>query len=297
MNKHVTSILLALLVTFLWSTSFVIIKIGLPTIPPITFAGLRYFLASFFLFPFAFRQSHRSEIRKLNKEQWMQLLLLGLVFYVLTQGTQFLGLSLLPSATVSLMLNFTPLVVVVLGVAFLNEKPTTRQLVGIVLFIFGAILYFFPLSDIGSQLIGLAVMVLGVISNATSSVFGRNLNRKKDLSPFTITLISMSAGSLVLLSLGLAIEGIPNIPLKSWLSLIWLSGVNTAIAFTLWNRSLRHLTAMESSVINGTMLIQIAILAWVFLGENLSMSNIAGMVIASIGAILVQLRFRVSEKG
>jgi drug/metabolite transporter (DMT)-like permease len=50
---------------------------------------------------------------------------------------------------------------------------------------------------------------------------------------------------------------------------------------------------MESSVINGTMLIQIALLAWVFLGENLSKSNIVGMLIASVGAILVQLRPRV----
>ncbi|WP_321991742.1 DMT family transporter [Marispirochaeta aestuarii] len=293
MNKHVTSILQALLVTFLWSTSFLIIKKVLPTIPPVTFAGLRYFLASLCLLPFAFRPSHRSEISKLNKRQWMKLLLLGLIFYVLTQGTQFLGLSLLPSTSVSLMLNFTPLVVIALSAALLNEKPSGRQLVGIVLFISGALVYFLPLSDIGSQVIGLTVMVLGVISNATSSVLGRNVNRKKDLCPFTITLISMSVGSLVLLQLGLVIEGVPNIPLKSWLSLIWLSGVNTAIAFTLWNRTLRHLTAMESSIINGTMLIQIAILAWVFLGENLSISNIGGMLIASVGAVLVQLRPRV----
>ena len=177
MNKHVMSTLQALVVTFLWSTSFLIIKKGLPTIPPVTFAGLRYFLASPCLLPFALRPSHRSEIRKLNKRQWIKLLLLGLIYYVLTQGTQFLGLSLLPSATVSLMLNFTPLVVIALSAAFLNEKPSGRQLVGIVLFISGALLYFLPLSEIGSQVIGLTVMVLGVISNATSSVLGRNVNQ------------------------------------------------------------------------------------------------------------------------
>ncbi len=296
MNKHVTSILQALLVTFLWSTSFIIIKKGLLTIPPITFAGLRYFLASLCLLPFVFRPSYRSEIHKLNKSQWVRLILLGLVFYVLTQGAQFLGLSLLPSATVSLMLNFTPLVVVALGTAFLNEKPTKRQIAGIVLFIAGALVYFLPLTDIGSQVIGLAVMILGVLSNAASSVLGRKVNRKKNLSPFTVTLISMSVGSVVLLSLGLAVEGIPKIPLISWLSLLWLSAVNTAFAFTLWNRTLRYLTAMESSIINGTMLIQIAILAWIFLGESLSMSNIGGMIVASIGAILVQLRPRVKDE-
>ncbi len=49
---------------------------------------------------------------------------------------------------------------------------------------------------------------------------------------------------------------------------------------------------MESSIINGTMLIQIAILAWIFLGEGISLREIIGMAIAAVGAVLVQLRKR-----
>jgi drug/metabolite transporter (DMT)-like permease len=47
---------------------------------------------------------------------------------------------------------------------------------------------------------------------------------------------------------------------------------------------------MESSIINGTMLIQIAILAWYFLGESISFQEGVGMMIAAIGAILVQIK-------
>ena len=294
-GKHTTSILQALLVTFLWSTSFVIIKKGLISIPPMTFAGLRYFLASLFLFPFVFRQKYRTEIQDLNRKKWGMLLLLGLVFYVFTQGTQFIGLSLLPSATVSLMLNFTPVIVVILSIIFINEKPLPGQIAGVLLFITGAFIYFLPLSNIGTQYTGLIVMAFGIFSNAIASVLGRNINRNKENSPFIITLISMSFGSILLMSTGLLIEGIPEIPLLSWISLIWLSGVNTAFAFTLWNRTLRHLTAMESSIINGTMLVQIAILAWIFLGESLSWNNVSGMIIASIGAVCVQLRYKKKE--
>ena len=43
------------------------------------------------------------------------------------------------------------------------------------------------------------------------------------------------------------------------------------------------------------MLIQIAILAWLFLGEVLSGPKILGMSIASLGAILVQLKKRVDR--
>jgi uncharacterized membrane protein len=47
---------------------------------------------------------------------------------------------------------------------------------------------------------------------------------------------------------------------------------------------------MESSILNGTMLVQIAILAWIFLGEGLTLQEIAGMVLVGTGAILVQLK-------
>jgi drug/metabolite transporter (DMT)-like permease len=48
---------------------------------------------------------------------------------------------------------------------------------------------------------------------------------------------------------------------------------------------------MESSIINGTMLIQIAILAWIFLGEGITLQEIIGMAVAAIGAVLVQIKF------
>ncbi len=227
----------------------------------------------------------------------MTLLLLGLIFYAITQGSLFFALSLLPSTTVGLMLNFTPIIVVALSAAYLNERPTAGQISGTVLFIAGAVVFFLPLMSLGSRVVGLAVMTLSVLSNSASSLVGRNVNRKKNISPFIVTLISMLFGSTVLLSLGLATEGLPEISAGAWLSILWLSVVNTAFAFTLWNRTLRYLTAVESSIINGTMLVQIAILAWIFLGEQLTITKILGMVLASIGAVLVQLKSRSNSKG
>ena len=76
------------------------------------------------------------------------------------------------------------------------------------------------------------------------------------------------------------------------LIIIWLALVNSALAFSLWNHTLRTLSAMESSIINNTMLFQIAILAWLFLGENLSNFQLLGMVLAGLGTLLVQIRRR-----
>ena len=52
---------------------------------------------------------------------------------------------------------------------------------------------------------------------------------------------------------------------------------------------MRTLTAVESSVINNTMLPQIAILAWVFLGESLDARQILGLLLVAVGTLIVQV--------
>jgi drug/metabolite transporter (DMT)-like permease len=88
----------------------------------------------------------------------------------------------------------------------------------------------------------------------------------------------------------LNVEGIPKIDLMGWAIILWLAIVNTAFAFTLWNHTLRTLTAMESSIINGTMLIWIPIFAVIFLGEGISLKELIGLVAVGMGTLLVQLR-------
>lgn len=291
-HSHLSAILLALLVTFLWSTSFVIIKIGLVEIPPLTFAGLRYTIAFICLLPFAFTKTNSSIIKKLNKKDWWKLILLGFLFYAFTQGTQFIGLSLLPAVTVSLWLNFTPLIVAFMAILFLNEFPTKLQWIGVLIFIIGIFTYFFPVELNQNQTTGLIVMTIGVFANAASAVLGRNINREAKINPVVVTVVSMGIGSIILLITGLTIQGIPSISFQNLLFLLWLAIVNTALAFTIWNFTLRTLSAMESSIINGTMLIQIAVLAWLFLDEFISLKEGIGMLMAAAGVLLVQLRIR-----
>lgn len=267
-----------------------IIKLGLKEIPPLTFAGLRYFIAFVSLLPFVFRKDKIAEIKSLDGKTWRKLFLLGIIFYTATQGTQFIGLSLLPSVTVSLWLNFTPIIVALLGIVLLSEIPTKQQWLGTILFIVGIIVYFFPVALSSDQTLGLIVMTIGVLANSGSAILGREINRSSKHHPLIVTIISMGVGAILLLVAGIGLQGLPAINTTTFIYLLWLALINTAFAFTLWNISLRTLTAMESSIINGTMLIQIAVLAWIFLGESISIKEIGGMAIAVIGALLVQIK-------
>ncbi len=116
------------------------------------------------------------------------------------------------------------------------------------------------------------------------------MNRDTHLPPLLVTFVSMSIGAAALLGAGVAAQGWPALGPRELAIVAWLAVVNTAFAFTLWNRSLRVLTAVESSVLNGLMLPQIALLAVLFLGESLSGRQVVALVLAAAGALAVQIR-------
>ena len=291
-SHHFTAVLQAVFVTVLWASSWVLIKLGLRAeLPALTFAGLRYVLAFLCLLPFILLNSdNRSAIRTLTSKDWWRLTVLGLVFYTLTQGSQFLSLAYLPAAMVSLLLNLTPLVVGLFGIIFLREYPTLRQWLGLAVTIIGVGIFFLPLDLQGVQTFGLLVAIAGVITNAASSLLGRQVNRLGSNSPLIVTFISMGIGSVTLLLVGVLAQGFGSLDLQAWLLIAWLAVVNTAFAFTLWNHTLRTLSAVESSIINSLMMPQIAILAFVFLGESLNSREVTGLILVSLGVLIVQLK-------
>jgi drug/metabolite transporter (DMT)-like permease len=287
-TSRLQAIFQALLVTFLWSTSWVLIKKSIHEIPPLLFAGLRYTLAALILLPVLLK--HKKVIRALSLRQWGMLALLGLVFYTFTQGGQFMALKHLDAIPFSLLLNFTAPIVAVLGIILLREKPSLLQWMGILVFLLGVGLYFFPLSLANTSVLGFILAGLTVLANAAAALLGRSINRNKNIPPTVVTAISMSIGAIVLLTVGLSVETFPKISLSNWAVIGWLAVINTALAFTLWNKSLQILTAVESSIINNTMLIQITLLAWLFLGESLNLKAVIGLLLASVGVFFANYK-------
>ena len=291
-SPHLRAVLQALFVTFLWSTSWVFIKFGLNDhIPALTFAGLRYTLAfACLLLAALYRPVLLAPLRTLSRRDWGVLILLGLLYYTVNQGAQFLGLAVLPAATVNLLLSFAAVVVTILGIYLLSERPTALQWGGVALYVAGVVVYFYPIMLPAGQVLGVVIVLVGVLGNAFATLLGRSINQKNHLTPFLVTLVSMGIGSVILLVTGIATQGLPTLSTTNWLIVGWLALANTAFAFTLWNHTLRTLSAMESSIINNTMLIQIPILAWLFLSETVTGKEVFALVIAGMGILLVQLR-------
>jgi drug/metabolite transporter (DMT)-like permease len=288
------AVLQGLFVTFLWSTSWVLIKIGLDDldIAPLSFAGLRYALAAAILLPFGVRAMRRREGASVDPRLGLLVAAYGLLFVAVAQGAQFAALALLPATAVSLILASIPAVVAAFALVGGRERATLGQALGIGLLSIGAILYFGPFEVEAGTEAGFVAAGICLFAAAASSHLGRGLARDAIGSlggQVGLTAISMAIGAAALLVVGVALEGWPVLDPAGWLIVLWLAVVNTAFAFTLWNHTLRTLTAVESSVVNNTMTIQIALLATVFLGELLEPPQLVGLVLAAAGAAVVQV--------
>jgi drug/metabolite transporter (DMT)-like permease len=290
-RKSPAAAVAAFAVTLLWSSSWVLIRIGLDqeSLPPLFFAALRYLLAGCQLLAWVLaRPATRRSLTAMDQEGWSRLVALGLVFYAVTQGAQFVAIDNQPAATTSLTLSLTPLLVGVLASRALEERLTVGAWAGTVMAALGAGLYFGGALE--ATLAGMVAALVGLAANTAGALMGRSVNRAQHLPAVMVTAVSMTCGALLLGGVALAVEAWPPISLRAWVIIGWLATVNTAVAFTLWNWALRHLPAVTMAAINNTMLVQIAVLAWIFLGERPDNRQAGGILVVSLGVYLVTTR-------
>jgi drug/metabolite transporter (DMT)-like permease len=251
--------------------------------------GLALPAGVYLLLPFVVLTQRKQSTASLPKSMQRQLIILG-VLLAMTQGAIFVALAYLPAVTINLLLSLSNITVALLGIVWLNEHPARFQWVGVVLATLGAVIYFHPVELPQGYLLGIVAAIISILANSGSAIVGREVNRAARINPLVVTTVSMGVGALVLLVVSISTQGFPAITFKGWCIIVLLAVVYTAIAYTLWNYTLQTLSATESNIILGTMLIWIPILAVVFLDEHVSSKELLGLVAAGVGTIIVQLR-------
>ena len=282
----------SVLVTLIWSSTFVIVKIGLETLGPLTIAGLRYFLGAIVLLPFLIKR--RSLKISFSKNLWLHLILIGVSAYTLGNGALFWGLKYLPATTGSFLMSLLPLLVLVGGALLLKEIPTRWQIFGVILSLFGSGLFFSTGLQSGEPK-GILIVGLGLVGILTFSLLGRGIAREKKLDTLTLTTLPLAIGGMLSLLIAFIVEGVPSFSGRSLLIVFWLAVVNTSMGYLLYNHSLRELTVLEMNMIMNLTPFFTALISWFFLGEKLGPIQILGMVIMIVGVILVQ-RFRFTNR-
>jgi len=285
-HQRWTAVAEALLVTLIWSSSFVIVKVGLDSLGPLTIAGARYFLGFIFLVPLLlFRKEKPGRI---SKRLWLRLILIGISSYTIGNGALFWGLKYIPATTGSLLMSLIPLLVLVGAALFLDEIPTGWQVLGVFVSLLGSGIFFSGGFQPG-EFLGLAIMGVGLVGFMAFSLLGRSIARERSLDTLTLTALPLLIGGLVTLLIAFFVEGMPVFSPDSLLIVLWLALVNTSLGYWIYNHALKSLTALEMNVVMNLTPFFTALLSWIVLGERLAGIQYLGMITMVGGVALVQL--------
>lgn len=283
----------ALLVTILWSSSYVLIKSGLNEVPPIYFATLRYALA-FAILATIDRVSHTgrnaSKANHQRRGPTLVLIAAGVAGYTVAQGFQYVGLFFLPAVTTSFLLTFNPMFVLFIGMVTLSEKPSRLQILGLAIALLGAYSFFYEKISWQGDWLGVGVVLLSGIGWAAYVVIVRGLQKTNALGSLRLTTVTMGIGVVGMVVLSAATGEYAPLPIDLILSVAWLASVNTALAFLLWNWVLKMLPAYELTVVQNLMLIEVGLLSFLFLQEVITVLMMVGMALVIGGVFLVQTR-------
>jgi drug/metabolite transporter (DMT)-like permease len=239
---------------------------------------------------------HNDRITNLSPNLWLQLFFIGLSLYVIGNGALYWGLMYIQATTASLLLSFIPLLVLIAGMIWLQEMPTHLQVTGVLIVVIGSLL-FFSVEQKAGEILGIAIVVLGLAGNAVFGILGRKIARDNKVDTLTLTAVPLAFGSCLLIPVALSVEGIPGFSLTGCGMVLGLAVFNTVFAYVLYNHALKVLPAFElSTILNLTPLVT-AIWAWLFLNERLSIVQILGMITVVVGVVVVQLHRKSGEAG
>nr|WP_249777397.1 EamA family transporter [Arthrobacter sp. C9C5] len=279
---------LALLVAILWGVNFVAIDLGLhpdgAQMPPLLFVAMRFALV---VFPCIFF------IRKPDVS-WKAIIGVGLLMSAGQFGLLYLAMALgMPAGLASLVLQAQVLLTVLLAAGILAERPTRRQLAGVVLGIAGL-----AVVAVGRSLVAPLLPLLIVLAAALSWAGGNIVARKaKAASGLGLVVWSGAVVPLPLAGLSLLVDGpaavsdaLLQLQPVTMLSALYTAVFGSLVGYGIWNRLLGLYPS--SAVVPFTLLVPVVGMttAWLVLSEVPSAAEVAGGLLLLAGVATAVLR-------
>ena len=275
----------AVLVNMIWATSFIIVKLVLDEISPLTISGLRYFIGALILLPFMLREKSAP----MSVKTWGMLLVLGTAQYAIGNGAVFWSLEYLPATTVAFLMGTITISTLIGGIFWLKEIPTTMQVIGIVVTLLGGTLFFANGMQAGEK-IGIAIFFIGMLGMTYFSLVGRKVARAGAVSTLQLTGVPLLLGGIVTLLVAIPLEGIPSASPSTWGLVLVLAAVNTALGYFLYNHALQVLTAFQMNAVLNLTPVWTAVFGFFLLDERLGWMQMLAIAVVISGVMLVQIK-------
>jgi len=272
----------------LWSTGFIGSKLGLPYAEPLTFLLVRFAVVLAVLVPaaFVFRSPWPKKATDAGRVAVAGVLLhggyLGGVFTAIYHGV--------PAGMAALIVGLQPLLTAAAAGAFLGERVTPRQWIGLAL---GAIGVAATVSDKAAwhapTLLGVVATVIGLLSITGGTLYQKRHGASAGLIAGSV--IQFAASAAVLLPIALFTETMK----VEWtgqfvFALGWLSVVLSVGAISLLYQLLRRGEAARVSSLFFATPPVTAVMAWFIFGERLGPIAWVGMALVACAIWLAMRR-------
>jgi drug/metabolite transporter (DMT)-like permease len=289
-----------LLLASIWGSTWLFIKVGLEDLPPITFAGIRFVVASAPLVAWLGIRVLRRGLggiggtSGIRGRDWWLMVWTGLLTFTLNYALVFWGESHISSGLAAILYTTFPMFGMLLAHGLLPDEPlTARSVAGVLLAAAGVVLIFYNEIDVRGllALLGSAAVVTAAAGSALADVW-----IKKDgvhIDPVLMTAVQMVAGFIPLLALGIPLEGNPlgfHWTPRAVFALVYLALLGSSTSFVLLYWLIRRIPVTRVMLIPFLSTLVAVLLGAVVLGERLSWRVVAGGAAILVGLGLAILR-------
>src|SRR2546430_1503672 len=280
--------LLALL-SVLWGGSFFFIGVVIRELPPLTVVLLRVTLAALILLPLLWLYRIRFPVGLFG---WKPFFAIALLNNILPFSLIVVGQTYIPSGLASILNATTPLFTVLVMAAAGDEKLHVRRVAGVVTGLIGVIiLHGQNLGFQSGEGIGILLCLAAAFSYGLAALYSRR--KLSDSPPLATATFQMMASSLMMAVIAAAFERPWQLPvpgLTTWLALIGLAALSTALAYIVFFQILRR--SGSTNVMLVTLLIPVTaiLLGTLVLGESVSPREIIGALVIGSALLLIDGR-------
>ena len=291
MNASATSALYAKLVAVaaIWGGTFIAARVVAPQMSAPAASLWRYIVATVALV--AFVLVYERGLPRLDRRQWIGVVLLGATGVALYNLFFMAGLEKIPASRGSLIVALNPAVTLVAAAVLFGEPFTRMRVAGILVALFGVVLVLGhgnPL-DLFRGRVGLGEVQIfcAVLSWAAYTLIGKRLLAA--LSPLAATTYAAICGTAIL-AVVTVLAGdlaLPPSTWQAWTAFAFLGVFGTGVAFVWFYEGVRRLGPARTAVFVNLVPVFAIVLGVVLLGEHVDASMIVGGALVVAGVWLL----------
>lgn len=288
-DKKIIPYFTALITNIIFGLSFLFSKKALMVSTPITLVAFRFLLA-FIIMSLLIAFKVIKVNYKSKPMKW--LIILAIIEPIIYFIFETYGLQRTSTSLGGLMIALIPIVVTILAIYFLNEKPSPKQILSIILSVSGVVLIILMdgSNNSGNSILGVVFLSVAVFSAAFFNIIARKIS--KNFSAIEVTYFMMFLGAVFFNILSISthiINGTINHyfePLKNSsfvLSILYLGILSSIVAYFLANFTLSRMEASKSAVFANISTIVSILAGVIFLKENFHLYHTVGSVMILMG--------------